>query len=144
LFGGWLLSRDISFQLSRKLFLSLAHSPAYRDKTSWCYFGVYEKGCDCEPVKHDDPQTSVSSLGYQLDLIPGTLRKNVSLVEKSRRPSVERSFFAECPCKAYLFVLSQKGRVQVSASYMVDRRLKRFHELLLDAVGDKTLGEVQH
>jgi hypothetical protein len=27
----------------------------------------------------------------------GTLRKNVSLVQKSRRTSIERSFFAECP-----------------------------------------------
>jgi hypothetical protein len=27
----------------------------------------------------------------------GALRKNVSLVQKSRRTSIERSFFAECP-----------------------------------------------
>jgi hypothetical protein len=31
------------------------------------------------------------------DFSPGTLRKNVSLVQKSRRTSTERSFFAECP-----------------------------------------------
>jgi hypothetical protein len=38
-------------------------------------------------------------------------------------------------------VLSLKGRLL--ASYIVDRRLKRLHELLSDAVGDKALGEVQ-
>jgi hypothetical protein len=38
------------------------------------------------------PAYQASALGWL-----GTLRKNVSLVQKSSRTSIERSFFAECP-----------------------------------------------
>jgi hypothetical protein len=33
-------------------------------------------------------------------VVTGTPRKNVSMVQKSRKTSVEQSFFAECPCAA--------------------------------------------
>jgi hypothetical protein len=36
----------------------------------------------------------------------GTLRKNVSLVQKLRRTSIERSFFAECPCETVVTIVS--------------------------------------
>jgi hypothetical protein len=32
-----------------------------------------------------------------VSMLSGTLRQNVSLVQKSHRTSIERSFFAECP-----------------------------------------------
>jgi hypothetical protein len=35
--------------------------------------------------------------GILVEFLSGTLRKNVSLLQKSRRTSIERSFFAECP-----------------------------------------------
>jgi hypothetical protein len=34
----------------------------------------------------------------------GTLRQNVSLVQKSRRTSIERSFFAECPSNPSILI----------------------------------------
>jgi hypothetical protein len=47
----------------------------------------------CVPLTNSAyKQLQPSSLSNQ-----GTLRKNVSLVQKSRRTSIERSFFAECP-----------------------------------------------
>jgi hypothetical protein len=42
---------------------------------------------------------SVGFLGnvFQLRNVPGTLRKNVTLIQKSSKTSVEQSFFAGCP-----------------------------------------------
>jgi hypothetical protein len=43
----------------------------------------------------------------------GTLRKNVSVVQKSRRTSIERSFFAECPWKRTFLVTTRKDNSRI-------------------------------
>jgi hypothetical protein len=56
-------------------------------------------------ARRTDPQSSnlVSRQPRLINLLrcrhrPGTLRKNVALVQKSSKTSVEQSFFAGCPC----------------------------------------------
>ena len=49
----------------------------------------------------------------------GTLRKNVSLVQKSRRTSIERSFFAECPCETVVNIVSA-SECSLTLSYRLD------------------------
>jgi hypothetical protein len=49
---------------------------------------------------HCRPVGTIKIGGLWCRWLAGTLRKNVSLVQKSRRTSIERSFFAECPWRA--------------------------------------------
>jgi hypothetical protein len=55
----------------------------------------------------------------------GTLRKNVPLVQKSRRASVERSFFAECPWE-------RRGKKRSAGPRLENRLLARKRLLVLD------------